>query len=377
MLRNFTACDFGTSVTRRQTYPLQRGDEAATLPENLASEREDTRQQATLCAQEQDMHLVVTEYSGASMEEYQSLHLLQSSVTPWTRESPELPLGCERDSPSPTEKAVSTLNTVRSCHPPHDSWAKMHIASLQYITQKGREKAKSRVIELLRGLAFSDESETEEDNEPEVQPERKKIKASSTPEKSTKRDSKPNFPSWSALDSGLLNLKSEKLNPVELFELFFDDETFNLIVNETNNYASQKNVSLEVTVQEMRCVFGVLLCSGFVRHPRTGMYWEISDSDQTLVRNEIRRDRFELIFSYLHFADNKHLDQKDKFSNLRPLIKQMKNFPLVCPPEEYYCFDKSMCECFDCDQFLNGKPLQIGYKIWCGTTNYARLSGLV
>lgn len=139
------------------------------------------------------------------MEEYQSLHLLQSSVTPWTRDFPELPLGCERslhlqrsksakkslktpcyifdvtssttagndtelnrDSPSPTEKAVSTLNTVRSCHPPHDSWAKMHIASLQYITQKGREKAKFRVIELLQGHAFSDESETEEDNEPEV-----------------------------------------------------------------------------------------------------------------------------------------------------------------------------------------------------------------
>lgn len=159
------------------------------------------------------------------------------------------------------------------------------------------EKDKSRVSELLQGLAFSDDSEAEEDNESGVQPQRKKLKVSTVPEKNwTKRDIKPNFPSWSALDSGLLNLKSEKLNPVELFELFFDDETFNLIVNETNNYASQKNVNLEVTVQEMWRVFGVLLWSGLVRHPRRGMYWEISDADQTLVRNAIKRDRFELIF---------------------------------------------------------------------------------
>lgn len=110
-------------------------------------------------------------------------------------------------------------------------------------------------------------------------------------------------------------------------------------------------------------------------HPRMGMYWEISDSDQTLVRNAIRRDRFELIFSYLHFAGNSHLHQKDKFSILRPLIKQMnKNFLLYAPRlEEYYCFDKSMCECFDSDQFLNGKPLRIGYKIWCGTTTQGYL----
>ncbi|XP_029409603.1 piggyBac transposable element-derived protein 1, partial [Nannospalax galili] len=156
--------------------------------------------------------------------------------------------------------------------------------------------------------------------------------------------------------------------------LKFDDETFNLIVKETNNYASQKNVNLKVTIQEMQCVFGVLW-SGFVRCPKRGMYWEIAGADQTLGRDAIRRDRFELIFSSLQFADNSHLDQKDKFSKLRPLIKQMnKNFLLYAPLEEYYCFDKSMCECFDSDQFLNGKPLRIGYNIWCGTTTQGYLT---
>ncbi|KAF6293429.1 piggyBac transposable element derived 1 [Rhinolophus ferrumequinum] len=278
----------------------------------------------------------------------------------------------------PTERTAAHLNTLKDCHP-GDLWARMHISSLEYaagdITRKGREKDKARVSELLQGLAFSGDSDGEEDNEPEAQPAPKKLKASSVSEKNwSKRDIKPNFPSWSVLDYGLLNLKSEKLNPVELFELFFDDETYNLIVNETNNYASQKDVNLEVTVQEMRCVFGVVLLSGIVRRPRRAMYWEIPDADQNQVRDAIRRDRFELIFSYLHFADNCHLDPNDKFTKLRPLIKQMnKNFLLYAPLEEYYCFDKMMCECFESDQFLNGKPVRIGYKLWCGTTTQGYL----
>ncbi|XP_038302567.1 piggyBac transposable element-derived protein 1 isoform X2 [Canis lupus familiaris] len=277
-----------------------------------------------------------------------------------------------------TDKTVAHLNTLKDRHP-GDLWAQMHISSLEYaagdMMRKGRKKDKARVSELLQGLAFSGDSDVEEDNKLEAYHAQKKLRLSNVPEKNwTKRDIKPNFPSWLALDSGLLNLKNEKLNPVELFELFFDDEVFNLIVNETNNYASQKNVNLEVTVQEVRCVFGILLLSGFVRRPRRGMYWEISDADQNLVRDAIRRDRFELIFSYLHFADNSHLDQKDKFTKLRPLIKQMnRNFLLYAPLEEYYYFDKTMCECFDSDQFLNGKPIRIGYKIWCGTTTQGYL----
>lgn len=50
-------------------------------------------------------------------------------------------------------------------------------------TWPAREKDKSRVSELLQGLAFSDDSEAEEDSDPEVQPERK-LKASNMPEKS-------------------------------------------------------------------------------------------------------------------------------------------------------------------------------------------------
>lgn len=42
-------------------------------------------------------------------------------------------------------------------------------------------------------------------------------------------------------------------------------------------------------MQEMWCVFGVLLWSGFVRRRRRGIYWEVSDFDQTLVRKAIKK----------------------------------------------------------------------------------------
>lgn len=60
----------------------------------------------------------------------------------------------------------------------------MHIASLQYMAGEGKDK--SRVSELLQGLALSDDSEAEEDSDPEVQPERK-LKASNMPELDEKR----------------------------------------------------------------------------------------------------------------------------------------------------------------------------------------------
>ncbi|XP_029800778.1 piggyBac transposable element-derived protein 1 [Suricata suricatta] len=399
----------------REQHP-ESGEQAVAALEDVEN---DTGQQASVCPPGQDVHPLVTEYQGASSE-CRSLQLLPR-VTAFKCEPPELRQESPREAsaeevlrkdglfnakqetseemeqgtqasgvlsrdcvPQPpctsvhTDGTVVHRNTLKDRHP-GDLWARMHISSLEYaagdITRKGRKKDKARVSELLQGLAFSGDSDVEEENKPEVHPAPKRLKISHVPEKNwTKRDLKPNFPSWSALDSGLLNLKSEKLNPVELFELFFDDATFNLIVNETNNYASQKNVNLEVTVQEIRCLFGILLLSGFVKRPRRGMYWEVSDADQNLVRDAMRRDRFELIFSYLHFADNSHLDQKDKFTKLRPLIKQMnRNFLLYAPLEEYYCFDKTMCECFDSDQFLNGKPIRIGYKIWCGTTTQGYL----
>ncbi|XP_051851594.1 piggyBac transposable element-derived protein 2 [Antechinus flavipes] len=229
---------------------------------------------------------------------------------------------------------------------------------------------------MLHATVISEGSDTGEDNEElELQPARKRQKRIAELRRIwTKRDIRPDFVSWSASDPHIEYLKSQELSPVGLFELFFDEGTINFIVSETNRYAWQKNVNLDLTAQELKCVLGILILSGYISYPRRRMFWETSpDSHHHLVADAIRRDRFELIFSYLHFADNSELDESDRFAKVRPLIILMnQNFQKHAPLEEYYSFGESMCEYFGhrgSKHLHKGKPIRFGYKIWCGTTS--------
>jgi DNA excision repair protein ERCC-6 len=43
----------------------------------------------------------------------------------------------------------------------------------------------------------------------------------------------------------------------------------------------------------------------------------------------------------------------------------------ICPNETYFSIDDSMVPYFgrqECKQYIRGKPIQFGYKIWCGAT---------
>ena len=86
----------------------------------------------------------------------------------------------------------------------------------------------------------------------------------------------------------------------------------------------------------------------------------------------MRRDKFEAVFTNFHLADNNCSDKEDKFAKLRPLIKLLnQKFQRRSPNEELYSFDESICEYYghhECKQFLRGKPIRFGFKIWCGAT---------
>ncbi|XP_032703938.1 piggyBac transposable element-derived protein 2 isoform X1 [Lontra canadensis] len=226
---------------------------------------------------------------------------------------------------------------------------------------------------ILHAFVVPEDSGTEE--EEDLSPAMKRQKVMVEPQRIwTKRDIRPDFSSWMASDPHIEDLRSQELSPVGLFELFFDEGTINFIVNETNRYAWQKNVNLGLTAQELKCVLGILILSGYISYPRRRMFWETSpDSHHHLVADAIRRDRFELIFSYLHFADNTELDESDRFAKVRPLIVRMNhNFQKHAPLEEFYSFGESMCEYFGhrgSKKLRAEKPTRLGYKIWCGTTS--------
>lgn len=120
--------------------------------------------------------------------------------------------------------------------------------------------------------------------------------------------------------------------------------------------------------QELKCVLGILILSGYISYPRRQMFWETApDSHHCLVADSLRKDRFELIFSNLHFADNSELEESDRFPKVRPLTIHLNcNFQKHAPLEEFYSFGESIYEYFGhqgSKHLHSGKPVWLGYRI--------------
>ncbi|XP_060863589.1 piggyBac transposable element-derived protein 3-like [Metopolophium dirhodum] len=122
-------------------------------------------------------------------------------------------------------------------------------------------------------------------------------------------------------------------------KLFFDQQVLKMIVDYSNNYASNKNQSLQIDVNELKCFLGILLLSGYNELSRRRMYWEKSpDTHNDLVSGAMRRNRFE--------------------------------FLIHTPHQQFHSIDESMVPYFGrhgCKQFIRGKPIRFGFKIWVGT----------
>lgn len=183
------------------------------------------------------------------------------------------------------------------------------------------------------------------------------------------------------LQNPVLNLEWPQLNtvynhnsPLELFECFFDAEIIDMFVTCTNQYAASKNRKSDVTPEEMKTFFGILLVSGYCPVPRRRMYWEqAKDSHNAVISEAMCRNRFEHILTNIHCCDNANLDRSDRFAKVRPLFQKInKRFLDFAPVEQNHCVDEAMVPYFGrhgCKQFIRGKPLRYGYKLWVGATS--------
>lgn len=168
--------------------------------------------------------------------------------------------------------------------------------------------------------------------------------------------------------------KYTDFSPVELFELFFDEQLFLLMVEQIKLYAAFKNVpDPNISQNDLKCFLGILTISGYNCLPGIRYYWDTSDDMRNhLIYKSMRRNRFIQIMSLLHFADNNKMDQRDKLWKLRPLIKILQsNFIKHFVPVQQLDYDESMIAYYgrhSCKQFIKGKPIRFGYKVWCLNT---------
>lgn len=172
------------------------------------------------------------------------------------------------------------------------------------------------------------------------------------------------------------NIPSRSLScsadPVNLFEIFFDDEVCSFLAQMTEEYAHNTHGchDFSVDVADMRCFIAILLLSGYVDVPRWRMLWEVgSETYNPAVAQAMRRNRFDTIKHYLHCSDNSQLTPGDKFAKVRPLMSMLnERFLNVAQLEEHLCVDESMVPYYGrhgAKQFLKGKPIRFGYKFWC------------
>ncbi|XP_070173741.1 piggyBac transposable element-derived protein 3-like [Littorina saxatilis] len=164
---------------------------------------------------------------------------------------------------------------------------------------------------------------------------------------------------------------NENLNPLEMFELFIDDDVVDYIVDQTNLYARRDkgNHTFVTTRQEFRTFMAILLLSGYNQIPRRTMYWERNtDCHNTAVSGAMSRNRFDEHMRFLHLADNNTLDPNDKVSKVRAFVSMINERCLLYFPEQQHLsIDESMVPYFGhhlTKQFIRGKPIRFGFKLW-------------
>ena len=170
------------------------------------------------------------------------------------------------------------------------------------------------------------------------------------------------------------------LSPEEIFSLFFTDDLLDVIVNQTILYARQKNDhSFHIDKETVKKFIGILITSGFNTRPQEKNYWEKDPIVACpVIADTLPRERFKQIKRYFHFVDNSSIppNNTDKMFKLRPLLNTLRDkYNQFGQFFQNLCVDEQMIPYFgnhSCKQFIHGKPVRFGYKVWmlCSHNGY-------
>lgn len=161
------------------------------------------------------------------------------------------------------------------------------------------------------------------------------------------------------------------LSPVELFELYFDEDIVKHLVTETRNYTLYKNyIDQNISFEDIKFFLGILILSGYTILPEKRCNWHSrGDMHIAMVTEAMRKNRFCTILQFIYCANNNAVDEKDKLYKLQPLLNMLnKRFLKYFVPEINANYDESMIKYFghhSSKQCIHGKPIRFGFKMWC------------
>ena len=168
--------------------------------------------------------------------------------------------------------------------------------------------------------------------------------------------------------------------PLDIFCRFFTDDVWQLIVDETNRYASANTASTpharpwyDTTVQEIKAFIGLQILMGIVELPRLELYWQTKHPliATTGISSVMSLIRFEQLYRFLHLANSD--DQvpagspgHDKLFKVRRLLdlvlpKFQSEYTLHAP----VTIDEAMIPFkgrLSFKQYIKNKPVKWGIK---------------
>ncbi|GBO03512.1 PiggyBac transposable element-derived protein 4 [Araneus ventricosus] len=195
--------------------------------------------------------------------------------------------------------------------------------------------------------------------------------------------SHPKFPFTG--NPGLKVSVGDSEDPLDYFNLFFDDDIFNFIVSETNRYAESHFQNAELTPssralkwkninnQEMKRFIALLLLQGIVQKPMEKWFWSKRPILSTPFFGNIMSEiKYGLIMKFLHFEnsdafdENLHLNPKfRKVSELHSMLVQ--RFKSVYVPKQDISVDESLIAYkgrLGWKQYIPNKRARFGLKLF-------------
>jgi hypothetical protein len=162
------------------------------------------------------------------------------------------------------------------------------------------------------------------------------------------------------LEAGL----SKNSSPIEFFNLFVTSELLDMILEQTQLYATSQSINNsnngmdEITVGDIKKALGIVLYMGILKLPNRRMYWQ-SNTRVDIITNTMGVNRFDKIMQLLHYNENNSIPA----ANSVAYNKCYKIQPLVD-----YIRDKLLST----SKYHSKKPKKWGYKLWAlaGVSGY-------
>lgn len=156
--------------------------------------------------------------------------------------------------------------------------------------------------------------------------------------------------------------------PIEYFKQFLTDEILDIIVTQSNLYASQKNPDkqLRLSRDEFEQWLGISMRMSLTKISDTRLHWS-EDSQCEAITNVMTRMRWEEIKNHLHLVDNTTINQNDKIAKVRILVNHLRTEFQKIPMTEHLSIDEQMVPfkgSSSLKQYIPKKPYKWGYKMF-------------